>query len=63
MQCKELLRSVSGRMVYMTITELIKQLKIMVEEDCNKDATVYINGNSEFTIDSSYLDSVEIEEV
>ena len=50
-------------MAYMTITELIKELKRMINEDCNKDAVVYINGNSEFTVDSSYLDSVEIEEV
>lgn len=45
----------------MTLKELIDELIRISKEDCNEDAIVYVNGEKEFTVDSSFLDRVDIE--
>lgn len=45
----------------MTLKKLIQELIRMSKEDCNEDAIVYVNGEKDFTIDSSFLNRVDIE--
>ena len=45
----------------MKLKELIDELIRISKEDCNEDAIVYINCHENFTIESSFLDRVDIE--
>ena len=45
----------------MKLKELIDKLIRISKEDCNEDAIVYVNGEKNFTIESSFLDRVYIE--
>lgn len=45
----------------MKLKELIDELIRISKEDCNEDATVYVNCEENFTIESSFLDRVDIE--
>ena len=45
----------------MKLKELIDELIRISKEDCNEDAIVYDNGEKNFTIESSFLDRVDIE--
>ena len=45
----------------MKLKELIDELIRISKEDCNEDAIVYVNGEKNFTIESSFLDRVDIE--
>ncbi|MDD7256233.1 hypothetical protein [Bullifex porci] len=44
----------------MKLKELIDELIRVSKEDCNEDATVYVNGKKNFTIKSNYLTRVDI---
>ena len=45
----------------MKLKELIDELIRLSKEDCNEDAIVYVNGEKNFTIESNFLDRVDIE--
>ena len=45
----------------MKLKKLIDELIRISKEDCNEDAIVYVNGEKNFTIESSFLDRVDIE--
>ena len=45
----------------MKLKELIDELIRISKEDCLSDSTVYVNCHENFTIESSFLDRVDIE--
>lgn len=45
----------------MTLKELINELTRISKEDCNEDATVYVNDEENFIIFSCFLNRVDID--